>query len=75
MFLLQLLVFLLLLHNLSFSLLFQFAEVLLKDFHLPLQLRFFFALKDPTLAVVVTLTTKSFLQVIFTHSKILSDIV
>jgi hypothetical protein len=63
-FLLELLVFFLLLHDLTFPLLFKLSIILLKDFHLLLELTLLLPLNNSAFPVILTLSPHGLLQLI-----------
>ena len=75
MFLLELLVFFLLLHDLTFPLLFKLGIILLKDFHLLLELTLLFPLDNSAFSVILTLSPHGLLQLVLSLPQLLPSLV
>jgi hypothetical protein len=73
--LLELLVLLLLLHYLPFPLLFKLGIILLKDFHLLLELTFLLPLDDSAFSVILTLPPHGLLKLVLSLSQLLPSLV
>jgi hypothetical protein len=73
--LLELLVLLLLLHDLTFPLLFKLGIILLKDFHLLLELTLLLPLDDSAFSVILTLPSHGLLQLVLSLPQLLPSLV
>jgi hypothetical protein len=64
-----------LLHDLTFPLLFKLGIILLKDFHLLLELTFLLPLDDSAFSVILTLPPHGLLQLVLSLPQLLSSLV